>query len=80
MHAVMIPVPWVGIFVRLFKQENINDMKAEGKGRSVQQPRKTLKFGNILTVVPLLFSLYANVCKHKYGDFTGNEKEKSQYC
>jgi len=31
-----------------------NDVRAEGKGRSVQQPRR-LKFENVLTVVPLLF-------------------------
>ena len=34
-----------------------NDVKAEGKGRSVQRPRRRLKFENILTVVPLLFQL-----------------------
>ena len=32
-----------------------NDVKAEGKGRSMQRPRKRLKFENILTVVWLLF-------------------------
>ena len=26
-----------------------------------------------------IFSLYANVYKHKYGDFTKDEKEKSEY-
>ena len=31
-----------------------NDVRAEGKGRSVQWPRKRLKFENVLTVVPLL--------------------------
>ena len=31
------------------------DIRVEGKGRSVHQPRKRLKFENILTVVPLLF-------------------------
>jgi len=32
-----------------------NDVRAEGKGRSVQRPRKRLKFENVLTVVLLLF-------------------------
>ena len=36
-------------------QERINDVRAEGQGRSVQRPRKRLKFENVLTVVPLLF-------------------------
>jgi len=32
-----------------------NDVRAEGKRRSVQRPRTRLKFENVLTVVPLLF-------------------------
>jgi len=36
------------------KQERINDIRVEGKGRSVQQPRKSLKFENVPTVVLLL--------------------------
>jgi len=32
-----------------------NDVRVEGKGRSVQRPRKRLKFENVLTLVPLLF-------------------------
>jgi len=53
-----------------------NDVRAEGKGRNMQRPRKRLKFENVLTVVPLLFfSLYANVYKHMNGDSTKDEKE-----
>jgi len=33
----------------------------KGKGRSVQQPCKRLKFENVLTVVPLLFLAYASI-------------------
>jgi len=33
----------------------------EGKGRSVQQPRKRLKFENFLTVVPLLFLAHISI-------------------
>ena len=32
-----------------------NDIRAEGKGRSLQRPHKRLKFENTLMVVPLLF-------------------------
>jgi len=47
---------------------------AEGKGRSVQRPRKRLKFENVLTIVRYYFILYANLIKHVYGDFTKDEK------
>jgi len=39
-----------------------NDVRAEGKGRSVQQPRKRLKFGIVLMVVPLLFLACTQTC------------------
>ena len=42
-------------------QERINDVRAEGKGRSVQRPRKRLKFENVLTVVPLLLLACASI-------------------
>ena len=58
------------------------DIRVEGKGRSVHQPRKRLKFENILTVVPLLF-LACSERVHMNGDSTKDEekdeKEKSQY-
>ena len=38
-----------------------NDVRAKGKGRSVQQPRKRLKFENVLTVVPLLFLAHTSI-------------------
>ena len=38
-----------------FKPGAHNDVRAEGKGRSVQRPCKRVKFENVLTVVPLLF-------------------------
>ena len=38
-----------------------NDMRAEGKGRSVQRPCKRLKFENVLTVVPLLFLAHTRI-------------------
>jgi len=38
-----------------------NDVRAEGKGRSVQRPRKRLKFENVLTVVPLLFLAHTSI-------------------
>jgi len=39
-----------------------NDVRAEGKGRSVQRPRTRLKFENIFTVVPLLSSACTQMC------------------
>ena len=52
-----------------------NDVRAEGKGRSVQRPRKRLKFENVLTIVPLLFLVCTRTCtKHVCGDFTKDEK------
>ena len=54
-----------------------NDVRVEGKGRSVQRPHKRLKFENVLVVVPLLFLACSD--KHVNGDSTKNEKEKSQY-
>jgi len=47
-------------------QEHINDVRAEGKGRGIQRPRKRLKFKNIPMVVLLLFLLltdYSNMAK-----------------
>jgi len=48
----------------------------------VQRTRKRLKFENILrgygNPVPI-FSLYAKVYKHVYGDITKDGKEKSPY-
>jgi len=38
-----------------------NDVRVEGKGRSLQWPRKRLKFENVLTVVPLLFLAHASI-------------------
>ena len=38
-----------------------NDVRAEGKGRSVQRPRKRLKFENVLTVVLLLFLVRTSI-------------------
>ena len=37
-------------------------VRAEGKGRSMQRPRKRLKFENILMVVPLLFLACTRTC------------------
>jgi len=42
-----------------------NDVRAEGKGRSVQQPCKRLKFENVLTIVPLLFLASTQTCTNK---------------
>ena len=39
-----------------------NDVRVEGKGRSMQQPCKRLKFENILIVVPLLFLACMQTC------------------
>jgi len=38
-----------------------NDVRVEGKGRSVQRPRKRLKFKNVLKVVPLLFLAHTSI-------------------
>ena len=38
-----------------------NDVREEGKGRSMQRPRKRLKFENVLTVVPLLLLARASI-------------------
>ena len=39
-----------------------NDVRVEGKGRSVQRPRRRLKLENFLTVVPLLFLVCTWTC------------------
>ena len=53
-----------------------NDVKAEGKWRGVQRPHTRLKFecshGSPVTI----FSLYANLYKHVYGDFTKKKKQE----
>jgi len=51
------------------------DVRGEGKGRSVQRPRKRLKFEMFSRYPVTIFSLYANVYKHVYGDFTKDEKK-----
>ena len=38
-----------------------NDVRAKGKGRSVQRRHKRLKFENVLTVVPLLFLAHTSI-------------------
>ena len=50
-HNTNIYISW---HFNNWNQDRINDVKAEGKGRSVQRPRKRLKFENVLTVVSLL--------------------------
>ena len=50
-----------------------NDVRAEGKGRSVQQPRKRLKFESVLMVVPLLF-----LARTSIASLTDNSTSKRQ--
>ena len=51
-----------------------NDMRAEGKGRSVQRPCKRLKFENVLTVVPLLFLARTSIASLTDDDASKAEK------
>ena len=54
-----------------------SDVRVEGKGRSMQRPRKRLKFENVLMVVPLLF-LACSECvqPHEWRLHKGREREK----
>ena len=55
-----------------------NDVRAEGKGRSVQRPYKRLKFENVLIVVPLLFLACMWMCTNKCTETSQRTRKSSR--
>jgi len=57
-----------------------NDVRVEGKGRSVQRSRKRLKLENVLTVVPLLFLACTQTCTNTCTETSQRKEYQDTIC